>query len=329
MLRPVVTINVPAMGDSISEGTVVEWLKKVNDMVAEDEDVAVIETDKVSVNIKAPHAGKISGLLHAVDDTVEVGAPLYAIDTDAVGETQSSTPVDVADSAASSSTPAPTTATKTTTTNEEEASAEPVSVHVPNLGDSVTEGTLVQWNKAVGEHVDQDEAYAVIETDKVVVDLKSPISGVITQQCVEADSNIEVGALVVVITPDAGSFSNAGSIPNPAPVAAAAPVAATPVAQSVQSQQDASLNHHRVPSIHFRHGKRQVIDAQLGFGAAVPAATATSGGLSVPSQHAGVYNVPPSHHIDAIDPLSLPPMYGRLPPMDEDEMMLIEMGGAL
>ena len=57
------------------------------------------------------------------------------------------------------------------------------------------------------------------------------------QQCVEADSNIEVGALVVVITPDAGSFSNAGSIPNPAPVAAAAPVAATPVAQSVQSQQ--------------------------------------------------------------------------------------------
>jgi 2-oxoglutarate dehydrogenase E2 component (dihydrolipoamide succinyltransferase) len=136
VLQPIVTINVPSMGDSISEGTVVEWLKKVDDVVAEDEDVAIIETDKVSVNIKAPQAGRISVLLHEVDDTVEVNKPLYELDTDAVAASTGQTP-------ASSDAPAPaaTTTTSAAATTTNSPSAEPVSVNVPQLGDSVTEGT--------------------------------------------------------------------------------------------------------------------------------------------------------------------------------------------
>jgi hypothetical protein len=86
-----------------------------------------------------------------------------------------------------------------------------------------------------------------------------------------------------------------------------------------------STNHRRIPRIHFRHGKRDVIDALLGLGKLTSSAVSKATGQHV----IATTRAPASHHPDAIDPLSLPPMYGRLPPMDDEEMMLVEMGGAL
>ncbi|KUF79350.1 dihydrolipoyllysine-residue succinyltransferase [Phytophthora nicotianae] len=158
------SVPVPSMGDSISEGTVVEWLKAPGDFVDTDEVVVVLETDKVSVDVRAPFSGVLEAQLAQIDDNVLVGSPLFSVVK-----------------RAANSAPAAAASTDAAPTKESVAPAAPAgedleTVNVPSMGDSISEGTIVTILKNVGDYVRADEAVLIVETDKVSVDVNAPVS---------------------------------------------------------------------------------------------------------------------------------------------------------
>ncbi|ETP35193.1 hypothetical protein F442_16578 [Phytophthora nicotianae P10297] len=211
-------VPVPSMGDSISEGTVVEWLKQPGDAVAEDEVVVVLETDKVSVDVRAPFAGAMGQQLAAIDDNVNVGAPLFQIVKGAAG---------------TESAPETKTEAKTETAPAAAPSGEETTVPVPSMGDSISEGTIVEWIKKAGDYVAEDEVVVVLETDKVSVDVRAPKSGTITKTLADVDQTVEIGVPLfsMVFGGEAPASSPApeapASTPTPVPASTPAP-AATP-----------------------------------------------------------------------------------------------------
>ncbi|CAK4649729.1 hypothetical protein LEN26_011182 [Aphanomyces euteiches] len=211
-----VDVPVPSMGDSISEGTVVEWVKNIGDHVEADDVVVVIETDKVSVDVRSPHAGVITAHLAAVDASVNVGAPLFRVDEGA----SAAAPTAAASTPAPASTPAAAPAAAATAPV---AAGPAVTVNVPSMGDSISEGTVVSWTKGPGDHVEADEVVLVIETDKVSVDVRAPQAGVVETVLAKIDDVVTIGAPLFTLVPGAVSAK-----PTPAP-AAAAPVAPTRV----------------------------------------------------------------------------------------------------
>jgi 2-oxoglutarate dehydrogenase E2 component (dihydrolipoamide succinyltransferase) len=208
-----VDVPVPSMGDSISEGTVVEWLKKPGDFVETDEVVVVLETDKVSVDVRAPFSGTLAQHLASIDDNVLVGAPLFQL----VKGEGSAAAAAAAPATATAPTPEPVAASPAAT-EAATPTGEPEVVNVPSMGDSISEGTIVHWSKSVGDHIAADEVVVVIETDKVSVDVRSPKGGVIQEVLAKVDEVVTIGAPLFKLLP--------GAAP-----AAAAPVAATPVAE--------------------------------------------------------------------------------------------------
>lgn len=229
-----VDVPVPSMGDSISEGTVVEWLKKPGDFVETDEVVVVLETDKVSVDVRAPFSGTLAQHLAGIDDNVLVGAPLFQL---IKGEGSAA-----AASPAAAPTPAPAAAAAPVAEAATPA-GEPEIVNVPSMGDSISEGTIVHWAKSAGDHIAADDIVVVIETDKVSVDVRSPKGGVIQEVLAKVDEVVTIGAPLFKLLPGAAPDAAAAApvaetkaaaptaTPAPAaPVAAAAPKAA-PVAQ--------------------------------------------------------------------------------------------------
>ncbi|GMG16279.1 unnamed protein product [Phytophthora fragariaefolia] len=210
------------MGDSISEGTVVEWLKQPGDAVAEDEVVVVLETDKVSVDVRAPFAGAMGQQLAAIDDNVLVGAPLFQIVKGAAGAE--------AAPAAQADEPAP-------------AAGEETTVPVPSMGDSISEGTVVEWLKQPGDFAAEDEVVVVLETDKVSVDVRAPKAGTVTSTLADVDQTVEIGVPLfkMVLGGEAPAAAPAASTPAPkveapkaaAPKAAAPTPAPTPTAATV------------------------------------------------------------------------------------------------
>ncbi|KAF4318879.1 hypothetical protein JM18_006430 [Phytophthora kernoviae] len=200
-------VPVPSMGDSISEGTVVEWLKQPGDAVAEDEVVVVLETDKVSVDVRSPFAGAMGTHLAAIDDNVLVGAPLFQILKGAAGA--ESTEVKETTEEANPST---------------QVQGEEETVVVPSMGDSISEGTVVEWIKKVGDFAAEDEVVVILETDKVSVDVRAPKAGTITSLLADVDQTVEIG--VPLFNMVLGGEAPAKTA-TPAPAAASTP---TPVA---------------------------------------------------------------------------------------------------
>ncbi|CAI5727377.1 unnamed protein product [Hyaloperonospora brassicae] len=179
-------VHVPSMGDSISEGTVVEWLKAPGDSVDADEVVVIIETDKVSVDVRAPVSGVLEAQLAAIDENVLVGAPLFSVVKQAAGSTQAA-----ASPPAASSSPVEKAATSVGEDLE--------TINVPSMGDSISEGTIASVLKNVGDYVRADEAVLIVETDKVSVDVNAPMSGKITSVLAKVEDVVEVGAPLFVI----------------------------------------------------------------------------------------------------------------------------------
>ncbi|KAE8973379.1 Dihydrolipoyllysine-residue succinyltransferase component of 2-oxoglutarate dehydrogenase complex [Phytophthora rubi] len=214
-------VPVPSMGDSISEGTVVEWLKQPGDAVAEDEVVVVLETDKVSVDVRAPFAGAMGQQLAAIDDNVLVGASLFQI-------------VKGAEAAPAAATEAPAAAAAA-------PSGEETTVPVPSMGDSISEGTVVEWLKKAGDFAAEDEVVVVLETDKVSVDVRAPKAGTVTSILADVDQTVEIGVPLfkmvlggeapAAAAPAASTPAPAAPVSTPAPAAAAPTPAAAPVAQ--------------------------------------------------------------------------------------------------
>ena len=255
------SVTMPALGESVTEGTVTRWLKKEGDQIAVDEPLLEVSTDKVDTEIPSPVAGVLQKIVVQVDSTVAVGAELAIIaesngatkaaapaPTPAPVSTPTPTPVATPAPVAQVSTPAPVSAAAPV------ASSGATIVSMPALGESVTEGTVTRWLKKVGEAVAADEALLEVSTDKVDTEIPSPVSGTVLSIDVPVDSTVAVGARLASIgvsgasapaakpTPVAPVATPAPKpVPTPAPVAAAvmpapviapAPVAATPVSSS-------------------------------------------------------------------------------------------------
>ena len=238
------SVTMPALGESVTEGTVTRWLKKEGDAIAVDEPLLEVSTDKVDTEIPSPVAGVLQKIVVAVDSTVPVGAELAVI-AESV-DSNAKPDVLVVQPKAPITTPKvekniepavivpnivaqPIIQSMATNTSANTAGATIVSM--PALGESVTEGTVTRWLKSVGDLVSADEALLEVSTDKVDTEIPSPVSGTILSIDVAVDSTVPVGARLASI-----GVSGAAAIPKPAPIATAvskpAPVAAAPIIQT-------------------------------------------------------------------------------------------------
>ena len=231
------SVTMPALGESVSEGTVTRWLKNEGDMVAVDEPLLEVSTDKVDTEIPSPVAGILTKIVVGVDQTVAVGAELAVI-ADSAG---ASAPAPVAAPAAPVAPPvvaAPVAAPVAPTPPPAAPVAAPASsgggtvITMPALGESVSEGTVTRWLKNVGESVAVDEALLEVSTDKVDTEIPSPVAGTLLAIDVAVDTTVAVGARLGLI--GVSGSAPVAATPPPAPVAVA-PVAPTraPVAAPV------------------------------------------------------------------------------------------------
>ena len=199
------TVNLPALGESVTEGTVTRWLKEVGDEVAVDEAIVEISTDKVDTEVPSPVAGVIEEILVQEDEDVEVGAPLVVIG-DGSGSGSSDDSSDSADDSAEKEEP------KAEEKSEEKPAEEApkaeakkssggsgTEVALPALGESVTEGTVTRWLKEIGEEIAVDEPLLEVSTDKVDTEVPSPVAGTLLEIRVQEDEDAEVGQVLAVI----------------------------------------------------------------------------------------------------------------------------------
>ncbi|MFJ4270911.1 2-oxoglutarate dehydrogenase, E2 component, dihydrolipoamide succinyltransferase [Streptomyces coelicoflavus] len=243
-----VSVTLPALGESVTEGTVTRWLKAEGERVEADEPLLEVSTDKVDTEIPAPASGVLSSIKVAEDETVEVGAELALID-DGSGAADATPPVaEVAEPApepapAAPSTeqaaPAPAPTADAAAGQSGGGAAEGTDVVLPALGESVTEGTVTRWLKSVGDSVEEDEPLLEVSTDKVDTEIPAPASGTLLEIVVGEDETAEVGAKLAVIgaagaAPAAAPAQEAPAAPaqpepTPAPAAPApAPAQAAP-----------------------------------------------------------------------------------------------------
>jgi len=227
-----VSVTMPALGESVTEGTVTRWLKQVGEYVHADEPLLEVSTDKVDTEIPAPASGILLEIIAGEDATVAVGSVIAVIDAESSASPSPSVETPAAPTAAPVSAPVISQAPATTGSS--------VNVLLPALGESVTEGTITRWLKQVGDVVAADEALLEVSTDKVDTEIPSPAAGTITQILVGEDSTAPVGSVLAVIAVAAGSSAPvvAPVAAPPAPVAPA-PVQAAPVLQSTSSTSDA------------------------------------------------------------------------------------------
>ena len=238
------SVKMPALGESVTEGTVTRWLKSEGDVVALDEPLLEVSTDKVDTEIPSPAAGKLAKIVVAVDQTVAVGAELAVID-DGNATASPSVPAESTPKPAVVATPpAPTppatpvsspaaTPTPAPVASNSGATTTATIVSMPALGESVTEGTVTRWLKSVGEIVAVDEPLLEVSTDKVDTEIPSPVAGVLLSIDVNVDQTVPVGARLASIGASGATPVSAPApkpTPAPAPMPAPAPVAApTPV----------------------------------------------------------------------------------------------------
>ncbi|MBF6093467.1 2-oxoglutarate dehydrogenase, E2 component, dihydrolipoamide succinyltransferase [Nocardia cyriacigeorgica] len=228
------SVQMPALGESVTEGTVTRWLKQEGDTVEVDEPLLEVSTDKVDTEIPSPTAGVLSKIVAQEDDVVEVGGELGVI-TDA-GEAAAPAPAEApepaaapepapepepaaqapAEQAPAEEAPAPAEQAPAAQASGDAASGTPVNM--PELGESVTEGTVTRWLKAVGDEVAVDEPLLEVSTDKVDTEIPSPVAGTLLEITAQEDDTVSVGGQLGVI----GSGSPAAT-PAPAPAPAPEP----------------------------------------------------------------------------------------------------------
>ncbi|MFF3061491.1 2-oxoglutarate dehydrogenase, E2 component, dihydrolipoamide succinyltransferase [Streptomyces sp. NPDC057909] len=230
-----VSVTLPALGESVTEGTVTRWLKAEGERVEVDEPLLEVSTDKVDTEIPAPSAGILASIKVAEDETVEVGAELAIIDDGTGAPAAAAAPAAEPVAAPAAAAPAPVAeapaAAPAPVAAAPAGGAAGTDVTLPALGESVTEGTVTRWLKEVGEEVTEDEPLLEVSTDKVDTEIPAPVSGVLLEIVVAEDETAEVGAKLAVIGVAGAAPAAAPAPAAPAPVAAPAapaPVAAAP-----------------------------------------------------------------------------------------------------
>jgi len=209
-----VEVVMPQMGESVMEGTVIEWMKKVGDTVEVDETLLEIATDKVDTEVPSPEAGTLVEILVEADETVEVGQAIAIIDTEG-GEPESSS-----ENGSEAAEEKAEKKVESKEESEEEKEEEPVNtetgsngsdsvaedggekveVVMPQMGESVMEGEVIEWLKQVGDSVEMDEPLLEIATDKVDTEVPSPEAGTLAEILVQAGDTVEVGQPIAIIS---------------------------------------------------------------------------------------------------------------------------------
>ncbi|HKT05874.1 MAG TPA: biotin/lipoyl-containing protein, partial [Rugosimonospora sp.] len=275
-----VSVTMPRLGESVTEGTVTRWLKQEGERVEADEPLLEVSTDKVDTEIPSPASGVLHRIVVHEDETAEVGSELAVIDGD--GDPGAS-PAPAQESAAAADAPAVDAPAASATVAErrpepavdEPSTGKPVEVEapapatpsaasadgagvatvvtMPALGESVAEGTVTRWLKQVGDQVSADEPLLEVSTDKVDTEIPSPASGTLLEIAVQQDETVAVGARLAVIGSSAAAPSpvpaaaapapSAAPAPEPAPVAPAAPTSPAPAAAAQTAAVSAQPRH--------------------------------------------------------------------------------------
>ncbi|MEV6707548.1 2-oxoglutarate dehydrogenase, E2 component, dihydrolipoamide succinyltransferase [Micromonospora wenchangensis] len=207
-----VSVTMPRLGESVTEGTVTRWLKQEGETVEVDEPLLEVSTDKVDTEIPSPAAGVLSRIVVGEDETAEVGSELAVISGE--GESAGGDAAQAEGQEQAAPAPEPTAAAEGTGPEPEQekpareqpaAQAAPASsgegtpVKMPALGESVTEGTVTRWLKQVGETVEVDEPLLEVSTDKVDTEIPSPVAGTVLEIKVPEDETAAVGADLAII----------------------------------------------------------------------------------------------------------------------------------
>ena len=210
------SVQMPALGESVTEGTVTRWLKQEGDRVEVDEPLLEVSTDKVDTEIPSPAAGVLERIVAGEDETVEVGGELAVIgDGAGSGGSDGQTDEKAADSGSDeskkeqdSAPPLESSPSQTASGGDEpaekpkakaESTGSGQAVKMPELGESVTEGTVTRWLKQVGDHVEVDEPLLEVSTDKVDTEIPSPVAGTLLEISAGEDETVDVGAELAVI----------------------------------------------------------------------------------------------------------------------------------
>jgi 2-oxoglutarate decarboxylase len=296
-----VEVVMPAMGDSVSEGTVLEWHKAEGDAVAADETLVEVSTDKVDAEVPAPTGGTLVKVHAAEGDTVAVGAVLAEI-----------APTNGAAPAAARDGGSPTAADDEAADDEPQAAAdEPqaaaeadrapaaesgagqtVDIVMPAMGESVTEGVVLEWAKQPGDAVDADETVVEISTDKVDAEVPSPAAGTLAEILADAGETVSVGQVIARLQAAErdGDGARPAAAPTPEPTSAPRPgtdadtielpdgIRVTPVARRVAAAHGIDLSRVQGTGPAGRIGKDDVLAAVNGGAAAAPPAPVQHGG---------------------------------------------------
>src|ERR1700731_1145321 len=229
-------VVMPQMGESITEGTLTKWLKKPGDSVQRDEPLFEISTDKVDAEIPSPTAGTLEEIKIAEGTTVQINTVVCTIADGASSSATAAKPEPTAPAAASTNgTPAQPAAPAAEVPT---APAGGTDVLMPQMGESITEGTITKWLKKVGDTVQRDEPIFEISTDKVDAEIPSPVAGVLSEIKVPEGSTVTINTVVAVIGGTAGKSA--------APAAAAAPAPAPPAATLAAAPPPAAAEGERV-----------------------------------------------------------------------------------
>jgi 2-oxoglutarate decarboxylase len=272
-----IQVVMPQMGDSVTEGTVLEWRKAEGDRVSADETIVEISTDKVDAEVAAPAAGTILKIHAAEGDTVTVGAVLAEI-AQANGSPPTEAPSEPADGAG----PPPAAATTI------------VDIVTPSAGESVSEGTILAWSVKVGDAVKAGDTVVEISTDKVDVELAAPASGTVSELLVAEGDTVTVGQVIGRIAagaapsppppsaPEPAGTEQAPSSPSSPPAPAPNGAKASPVARRAAGALEVDLGVVSGSGPGGRILKADVLDAAAGDGKApAPTATPIKGGAAM------------------------------------------------
>ncbi|HXD66613.1 MAG TPA: multifunctional oxoglutarate decarboxylase/oxoglutarate dehydrogenase thiamine pyrophosphate-binding subunit/dihydrolipoyllysine-residue succinyltransferase subunit, partial [Solirubrobacteraceae bacterium] len=258
-----VQVVMPAMGDSVAEGTVLEWHKQEGDTVAADETIVEISTDKVDAEVPSPVSGTVTRIHAAEGDTVAVGALLAEISTDESGSpptqaaaapngtvaAETTTPVSGESPPATAGEAVAGAATEAEGVAASQAAAgQTVDIVTPTGGESVTEGTILEWSVKVGDAVKDGDTVVEISTDKVDMELPAPADGTITEILAEEGETVTVGQVIGRMSVGAGASGggapsgNGGSATSTAPSAQAGSAGPTPITPTAGNGADANAS---------------------------------------------------------------------------------------
>jgi len=262
-----VEIQMPQMGESVTEGTVLEWRKHEGEFVEEGEAVVEVSTDKVDAEVPSPASGVITRILKGEDETIEVGGVLAELEPGAepsgngasAAQPEAETPpglsagatgegdADLGDEAAGSESSQPGEVTEVTPAeptegDEGEGSGRVIEVEMPEMGESVTEGTVIEWHKQEGEAVAEGETVVEVSTDKVDAEIPAPTSGTITKHLVAPDETVRVGQALAEMTAGPGGTDGAGD------------------EAAVQASEPAAPDGHRVSPVARRAAAKNGVD---------------------------------------------------------------------